>query len=84
MIAHLSKSVTARLLKVIQETIGAGRIQMTDEEVVILYRDKIDPFMKTQGREPSINSNDPLERTQAAAKITVFVISQDTNIYIVL
>ncbi len=36
----LSKSVTARLLKVIQETIDAGRIQMTDEEAVILYRDK--------------------------------------------
>ncbi len=65
----LSKSVTAKLLKVIQETIDAGRIQMTDEEAVILYRDKIGPFVKQHGREPSINSMDPLERRQAEALI---------------
>lgn len=63
----LSKSVTARLLKVIQETIDAGRIQMTDEEAVILYRDKIGPFMKAHGCEPSISANDPLERRMAEA-----------------
>jgi hypothetical protein len=65
----LSKSVTAKLLKVIQETIDAGRIQMTDEEAVILYRDKIGPFMKTHGREPNINSTDPLERRLAEAVV---------------
>ncbi len=65
----LSKSVSARLLKVIQETIDAGRIQMTDEEAVILYRDKIGPFMKAYGREPSISANDPLERRMAEALI---------------
>ncbi|MHB8149815.1 MAG: DEAD/DEAH box helicase [Desulfobulbia bacterium] len=65
----LSKSVTAKLLKVIQETIDAGRIQMTDEEAVILYRDKIGPFMKTHSREPNINSTDPLERRLAEAVV---------------
>ncbi len=65
----LSKSVTARLLKVIQETIDAGRIQMTDEEAVILYRDKIGLFMKGHGREPNINSTDPLERRMAEALV---------------
>ncbi len=65
----LSKSVTAKLLKVIQETIDAGRIQMTDEEAVILYRDKIGPFIKNHGREPNINSTDPLERRQAEALV---------------
>jgi len=65
----LSKSVTAKLLKVIQETIDAGRIQMTDEEAVILYRDKIGPFIKAHGREPNINSTDPLERRQAEALV---------------
>lgn len=65
----LSKSVTAKLLKVIQETIDAGRIQMTDEEAVILYRDKIGPFIKKHGREPNINSTDPLERRQAEALV---------------
>ncbi len=65
----LSKSVTAKLLKVIQETIDAGRIQMTDEEAVILYRDKIGPFMKMHSREPNINSTDPLERRLAEAVV---------------
>ena len=65
----LSKSVTAKLLKVIQESIDAGRIEMTDEEAVILYRDKIGPFMKLHGREPNINSNEPLERRQAEALV---------------
>lgn len=65
----LSKSVTSKLLKLIQETIDAGRIQMTDEEAVILYRDKIGPFIKTHEREPNINSSDPLERRQAEALV---------------
>lgn len=65
----LSKSVTASLLKVIQETIDAGRIQMTDEEAVILYRDKIGPFMQRQGREPNINAHDPLEKRMAEALV---------------
>jgi superfamily II DNA or RNA helicase len=65
----LSKSVTARLLKVIQETIDAGRIQMTDEEAVILYREKIGPFLKTHKREPNINSHNPLEMRMAEALV---------------
>ncbi|MBU0485081.1 MAG: ATP-dependent helicase [Proteobacteria bacterium] len=64
----LSKSVTSKLLKVIQETIDAGRIQMTDEEAVVLYRDKIPGFMKSHGgKEPNINSTDPLEKRMAEA-----------------
>ncbi|MCK5893519.1 MAG: hypothetical protein KAG53_03705, partial [Endozoicomonadaceae bacterium] len=65
----LSKSVTAKLLKVIQETIDAGRIEMTDGEAVILYRDKIPPFMKLHGKEPLINSHDPLEKRMAEALV---------------
>jgi len=65
----LSKSVTAKLLKVIQETIDAGRIQMTDEEAVVLYRDKIGPFVKKHNREPSLNATDPLERRMAEALV---------------
>ena len=64
----LSKSVTTKLLKVIQDTINATRIQMTDEEAVLLYRDKIGPFMKmNNNKEPSLNSNDHLERRMAEA-----------------
>ncbi len=65
----LSKSITTKLLKVIQETIDAGRIQMTDEEAVILYRDKIPAFMKLHDSEPSINSHDSLEKRMAEALV---------------
>lgn len=65
----LSKSVTASLLKVIQESINAGRIQMTDEEAVILYRDKIAPFVQSTGREPELKSSDALERRMAEALV---------------
>ncbi|TWU44935.1 hypothetical protein Q31b_01060 [Novipirellula aureliae] len=66
----LSKSVTAKLLKVIQDTINAGRIQMTDEEAVLLYRDKIPAFLKMHGgKEPNITSGEPLERRMAEALV---------------
>ncbi|WP_209330010.1 DEAD/DEAH box helicase [Lunatimonas salinarum] len=57
----LSKSVDTRVLKVIQETIHATRIKMDFEEAKILWP-KIQEFVKTFQKEPSINSNDPLER----------------------
>ena len=60
----LSKSVTTKVLKVIQETIDATRIQMDFEEAKILWP-KIQEFIKTYGKEPSRNSNDPLERRMA-------------------
>ncbi len=66
----LSKSVTSKLLKVIQDAIGATRITMTDEEAVLLYRDEIEPFMKKHdGREPNINSTDLLEQRMAEALV---------------
>ena len=65
----LSKSVTAGLLKVIQYSIDAGRIAMTDEEAVLLYRDKMKPFIEQHGRQPEIKSAEPLERRLAEAII---------------
>lgn len=67
----LSKSVTTKLLKVIQETIDAGRIKMTDEEAVLLYKEKIGPFIKEHEREPSLKSSDPLERRMAEAIVYI-------------
>lgn len=60
----LSKSVTTRVLKVIQETIEATRIKMDFEEANILWP-KIKEFVKMYGKEPSLNSNDPQERRMA-------------------
>ena len=65
----LSKNITKSLLKVIGETIDAQKILMTDEEAVILYKEKIGKFIKKYGREPKISSNEPLEKRMAEAII---------------
>jgi superfamily II DNA or RNA helicase len=56
----LSKSVTKRVLKIIQDTISATRIKMEEDEALILWP-KIQEFFRTYNREPNINSNDALE-----------------------
>lgn len=60
----LSKSVTTKVLKVIQETIESTRIKMDFEEAKILWP-KIQEFVKTYNKEPSLTSNDPLEKRMA-------------------
>ncbi|UYF42726.1 DEAD/DEAH box helicase [Aliarcobacter cryaerophilus] len=57
----LSKQVTTGVLKIIQEAIEATRIKMDFEEASILWP-KIQEFIKTHGKEPSKDSNDPKER----------------------
>ena len=64
----LSKSVTRDIFKLIQETIDATRIEMTSEEVYILYP-KAKEFLKSTGKAPDINSDDPLEKRLAEAVI---------------
>ncbi|MGR3178521.1 MAG: DEAD/DEAH box helicase, partial [Candidatus Anammoxibacter sp.] len=60
----LSKSVTTRVLKVIQDTIEATRIKMDFEEAKILWP-KINEFKKMYSKEPNLKSNDPLEKRMA-------------------
>ncbi|MEL4177785.1 DEAD/DEAH box helicase [Roseateles sp. PN1] len=64
----LSKSLTTKVFKVIQDTIEATRVQMSDEEAVLLWP-KIKEFVKTHSREPNISSLDPLERRMADAVV---------------
>lgn len=64
----LSKSVTSSVFKAIQETIDATRIQMTEEEAVILWP-KIKYWKERTGELPSIQSFDPQERRLAEAII---------------
>lgn len=64
----MSKSVTKQVLKVIQETIEATRIKMDFEEARILWP-KISEFVKMYNKQPSLNSNDPLERRMAECVI---------------
>lgn len=64
----LSKSVTTHVLKLIQESIEATRIEMTPEEAVILYK-KIPVFKSEHGRMPDLNSGDFTEKRMAEALI---------------
>lgn len=64
----LSKSVTTHVLKLIQESIEATRIEMTPEEAVILYK-KIPAFKSEHNRMPDLNSRDFAEKRMAEALI---------------
>ena len=67
----LSKSVTSKTLKTIQDTIGLTRIQMTEDEAILLWP-KIKSFVKNSGgKEPYIESFDPLEKRMAEALIYI-------------
>lgn len=66
----LSKSVTSQVLKLIQETIEATRIVMTEEEAILLWP-KVKVFVKTFGREPTLHAADPLERRLADAIVYI-------------
>ncbi len=74
----LSKDVTSKVLRVIQDVIAATRIQMTLEEALILWP-KINDFVKTHKREPKLNSSDPLEIRMAEAIIYLKEQKRQTN-----
>ena len=61
----LSKSVTSRVLKLIQDTIEATRITMDFEEAAILWKKINEEFIPTYHREPQISSLDPMEKRMA-------------------
>lgn len=63
----LSKSVTTKVLRVIQDAIESTRLQMTDEEAIILYPKIKDFIARNNETKPEIRSLDPLERRLAEA-----------------
>lgn len=56
----ISKSVDKKVLRVIQDSIQSTRIKVDWEEAKILWP-KVQEFVKTNGREPDLNSVDPIE-----------------------
>lgn len=66
----LSKDVTAKVLKVIQDVIQLTRIQVSEEEAVLMWT-KIKDFYSTFKREPNLNSTDPLEKRMAEVLIYI-------------
>lgn len=64
----LSKSVTTSVLRVVQETITANRIAVTEEEALLTWP-KVLQFTKLQGRHPDLRSEDPVERRYAEIQL---------------
>lgn len=64
----LSKNLTPRVLRSIQECIAAFKINMTDDEAIYLWP-KINEFVRVTRRHPSLEALDPKERRLAEALI---------------
>lgn len=64
----LSKSVTTSVLKAIQDTITVTKIEMTEEEAIILWP-KIKEWLAKTGEQPNIQSFDPKEQRMAQALV---------------
>src|SRR5690625_4419824 len=62
----LSKNVTTSVLKSIQDAINFTKIEMSEEEAIILWP-KIVEWKKTTGTEPNLYSYDPKEQRLAQA-----------------
>jgi len=62
----LSKSVTTKTLKTIKDTIDLTRIQMTEDEAILLWP-KIKSFVKISGKQPMVDILDPLEKRMGEA-----------------
>lgn len=64
----LSKNVTTSVLKAIQDTITAIKIDMTEQEAIILWP-KIKEWVQKTGEQPDTQSFDPKEQRLAQALI---------------
>ena len=60
----LSKAVDTKTLRIIQDAIEATRVDISQEEAVILWP-KILLYKQTFGKEPSLSANDPQVRRLA-------------------
>jgi hypothetical protein len=64
----MSKSVTAPVLKIIQDTIAEQRMSITKEEAVVLFRSEIPAYMeKSGGKLPEPTDPNPQVRRLAEA-----------------
>lgn len=64
----MSKELSPKVFKAVQQCIQAFRIKMTDDEAMILWP-KINDFYRSRGRTPNIESIDPFEKRMAEALI---------------
>jgi hypothetical protein len=64
----LSKSVTTSVLRAIQDTIAVSKIDMTEDEAILLWP-KIKEWVIKTGEQPSLQAFDPKEQRMAQALI---------------
>lgn len=64
----LSKSVTTRVLKLIDDHIQAVKIDMTEEEAILLWP-HIKEYREKTGEAPNLQSHDPKEKRMAEALV---------------
>lgn len=64
----LSKNVTTKVLRAIQDTIISIKVEMTEQEAILLWT-KIKEFREKTGEEPNLQSFDPKEVRMAEAII---------------
>lgn len=74
----ISKSITPRVLKSIQECIAAFKVSMTDDEAIYLWP-KINEFVRVTRRQPSLDALDPTERRMAEALIYLRQLKRGQN-----
>lgn len=60
----LSKSVTPNVLRIISDTITATRIEISEQEALLLWP-KVKAWVTVNGRKPDIRSEDPNEKRYA-------------------
>ena len=66
----LSKSVTKQVLKLIQDAIDETRLEISEEEALLLWN-KVQTFVRERGQKPDVRSHDPLERRLAEALLFI-------------
>ena len=66
----ISKQLTPKVLKSVQECIAAFKVNMTDDEAIMLWP-KIQEFVRVTRRHPSLDALDPKERRMAEAVVYI-------------
>jgi hypothetical protein len=75
----LSKSVTKQVLRLIQDAIDATRLEMSEEEALLLWP-KINDFARKTGKPPDRNSGDSREQRMAEALLLLQQRRRDQNL----
>ena len=74
----ISKSITPKVLKSIQDCIAAFKVNMTDDEAIFLWP-KINEFVRAMRREPSLDALDPTEKRLAEALAYIRQVKRGAN-----